>query len=425
MLYHRLGQRVLDVPTIKARATSLEKALDILLNPILSHMEIHLSRGVQMHYPREPGPPNIVPREVTWDNVDLADVVHLLPLAADYPGAPCFLTVQAGITSLLGLLHAISVAGENMELPVPPPLFEVSSVNRLLRLVARATSVDPEDLTPEVVTKQWRLFGELAASLGLQPNEHLAVALSPASKLLMVHFCSITTNGIIKLDFQAPETMVLSGGMRAAKEQNLMDIIGPCLLLPQYREPGDRSPLFESQEFGDLGHELSHNTEKFFMHAARELVGLDRYADQVEPEADSLFVYNASAGKFWINPHLSRSSSESARYIFAGWLMGQLFTNRTYLGIPLPEVLFEKLLHGKHFKASIEALSEFDTEAAASIRNVIHMREDEYKALLEQEGLPLSMSRMTYMRRAIREISSGQHRLAVPSTLSGVFPSGR
>lgn len=89
-----------------------------------------------------------------------------------------------------------------MQLPVPPPLFEVSSVNRLLRLLARITVLDPAEITREVIIKQWRLFEELVGHLGLQPNENLAVALSPESKMLMVHFCSISTIGITKLVFQ-------------------------------------------------------------------------------------------------------------------------------------------------------------------------------------------------------------------------------
>jgi hypothetical protein len=55
-------------------------------------------------------------------------------------------------------------------------------------------------------------------------------------------------------------------------------------------------------------------------------------------------------------------------------------------------------------QASLEVLSEFDTDAAASIRNVLHMRENEYRALLDQEGHAVITSRTAYMRQAIQNI---------------------
>lgn len=87
-----------------------------------------------------------------------------------------------------------------LQLPVPLPLFEVSSINHLVQLVARTTVLDASDVTQEVVSRQWRLLQELLGKIGLQPNEHLAVTLSPASKLLMVHLCSISTSGLRKIE---------------------------------------------------------------------------------------------------------------------------------------------------------------------------------------------------------------------------------
>lgn len=55
-------------------------------------------------------------------------------------------------------------------------------------------------------------------------------------------------------------------------------------------------------------------------------------------------------------------------------------------------------------QASLEALSEFDTEAAAGIRNINHMREEEFAHLLEMEDQAPSTSRSAFMRRAVRII---------------------
>lgn len=87
-----------------------------------------------------------------------------------------------------------------LQLPVPLPLFEVSSINHLIQMVARSTNVVASDVTQEVVLRQWRLLQELLGKIGLQPNEHLAVTLSPASKLLMVHLCSISSSGLQKIE---------------------------------------------------------------------------------------------------------------------------------------------------------------------------------------------------------------------------------
>lgn len=64
----------------------------------------------------------------------------------------------------------------------------------------------------------------------------------------------------------------------------------------------------------------------------------------------SLFTFNSCAGKFWFNTALEHTPASEAQFTYAGWLMGQLFANRASLGIPFPEVLFEKLLHGTDFR---------------------------------------------------------------------------
>lgn len=87
----------------------------MLLNPIIWQLEIQLSRGAMLPCANEGQTSNVAHKEVTWANADLQDIIALLPTAASYTAAPPLTTVQAGVTSLLGLLHAICAAAEQME----------------------------------------------------------------------------------------------------------------------------------------------------------------------------------------------------------------------------------------------------------------------------------------------------------------------
>jgi len=50
-----------------------------------------------------------------------------------------------------------------------------------------------------------------------------------------------------------------------------------------------------------------------------------------------------------------------------GWLMGSAVTNRAIMRLPLPTVLFEKLLDGEAFQAGLGKLLAFDPAAHASL----------------------------------------------------------
>lgn len=64
-----------------------------------------------------------------------------------------------------------------------------------------------------------------------------------------------------------------------------------------------------------------------------------------------------SSGRFWFNTGLKMTEGLRERYRFAGWLLGQCFANRCVLLLPMPEVLFEKLLKGSAFQAGHPEIS--------------------------------------------------------------------
>ena len=52
----------------------------------------------------------------------------------------------------------------------------------------------------------------------------------------------------------------------------------------------------------------------------------------------------------WFNLELRESATLAAAYRCAGWLAGQMVPNRASLGIPLPDLVFERVLQGELFQ---------------------------------------------------------------------------
>ena len=67
-------------------------------------------------------------------------------------------------------------------------------------------------------------------------------------------------------------------------------------------------------------------------------------------ERPALFLRRASTGRLWFNTSLIRSTRRQQQYRWAGWLLGQCFANRASVCLPLPELLFDKLLKGPTFQ---------------------------------------------------------------------------
>ena len=69
-------------------------------------------------------------------------------------------------------------------------------------------------------------------------------------------------------------------------------------------------------------------------------------------ERPALFLRRASTGRLWFNTSLIRSTRRQQQYRWAGWLLGQCFANRASVCLPLPELLFDKLLKGPTFQVA-------------------------------------------------------------------------
>ena len=91
------------------------------------------------------------------------------------------------------------------QLPVPPALLEISSLNRLLdvagRIMARRLVSEPQGAAAE----RWAEWLAVAEQLGLR-ERHLAVALSAPSKALMIsmHMAARYGSGRVGFKVRAP-----------------------------------------------------------------------------------------------------------------------------------------------------------------------------------------------------------------------------
>ena len=92
-------------------------------------------------------------------------------------------------------------------------------------------------------------------------------------------------------------------------------------------------------------------------------------------------------------------------YRLAGWLLAQSLAARAPLGgAPFPPLLFSKLVSGRSFDPTLEALAELDAESAGAIRAAAALRPRDYERLLSAQGLPLTTTRRAFERAASREL---------------------
>ena len=91
-------------------------------------------------------------------------------------------------------------------------------------------------------------------------------------------------------------------------------------------------------------------------------------------ERPALFLRRASTGRLWFNTSLIRSTRRQQQYRWAGWLLGQCFANRASVCLPLPELLFDKLLKGPTFQVPLflpMPLHAFPESLASSCSSVV------------------------------------------------------
>ena len=94
-----------------------------------------------------------------------------------------------------------------------------------------------------------------------------------------------------------------------------------------------------------------------------------------------LFVPLPGAQCLWFNMELRESPALCAAYRFAGWLAGQMVPNRASLSIPLPDLVWEKVLLGIAFEVCLcvyysclcQQLAQPDQRATMIVASCAHV----------------------------------------------------
>ena len=100
------------------------------------------------------------------------------------------------------------------QLPVPPALLEISSLNRLVGIASRLVGRNLAHESQEAAAARWREWQSAASALGLT-SQHLAVALSAQSKALMVHMHMAARHGSGRVSFKVTHDLASSHSCRA------------------------------------------------------------------------------------------------------------------------------------------------------------------------------------------------------------------
>lgn len=138
-----------------------------------------------------------------------------------------------------------------------------------------------------------------------------------------------------------------------------------------------------------------------------------------------LLVYKQGMECHWPNSALDQSLELKRHYQLLGWLIGNCGLNRSQLAFRLPPVFFRQLLAKEispngaaqdtpgplsdwdTFTAKVDDLRNLDPSLLAMAQKIAAMSDDDYKAILELEGMPSSTTRDKYIRGVATELVVG------------------
>jgi hypothetical protein len=333
------------------------------------------------------------------------------------------------VTALLARLHAVWSAAQQLDSAgTLAGLFASQALNRLMGMLAvvycRRVTLEGASAAKRR-TRQWR---ELCEAVGLL-ERHVAVALSPASKALMLMLYAAASGGEKRLNIRVSRRMafwdahaeaVMHGVLASSRERACYKIF------PSFVQSADNNRGNGAAEHGE-----GHGPRKeFFLLAAASAAGvpLSPAADDstgdaqctLPPNTKPLLVYNRAAGAYWLNQTLPQSDEAATRCRFLGWLMGQAVCNHCTLGVSLPPLLFELLLHGPDkYRPSLAALRGFDPQMARAIDNTRQLPDSDFQVCLH----PTAHTAVMPVRQSLTTLCCG-HRLAYPYARLQPYPCG-
>jgi hypothetical protein len=172
--------------------------------------------------------------------------------------------------------------------------------------------------------------------------------------------------------------------------------LGHQLLLPE----ADSSQHLDCTVTQRLSHE-SVRVDRLFT------ASISAAAFQYRSKHVQLLVPDPEDGMCWLNPALQNSTSNQAAYELLGWLMAQAIINRTSLHVRLPRLLFKWMFAQpthQEYRPSFADLKEFGVTTARTQEQIMKASKTELQAILEAEGLALTMSNHAYADYVAQEL---------------------
>eukprot|EP00736_Rhodelphis_marinus_P001613 Rmarinus@m.22463 len=129
---------------------------------------------------------------------------------------------------------------------------------------------------------------------------------------------------------------------------------------------------------------------------------------RLRSKSKSPLVFNRDSGAYWFNPMSTASLDTKDQLWCFGWLLSHCIYNRATAGIPLPLVLFKKILWGPDFLPTEKDLIHYDPAYEQAIRNARAMSAQELQVVVEAcmfDGVddPASVGPDDYVRLLIKE----------------------
>lgn len=126
----------------------------------------------------------------------------------------------------------------------------------------------------------------------------------------------------------------------------------------------------------------------------------------LQSSVQPLFEFHRGTGQHWFGAYADEldnpgNDSLRAKYFGFGKLLALAVANHCKIAFSLPAIFFGLLLHRGVEVPVLADLRGFDDELWASLRRCLKMRNSQFKALKELEGLDGDMSREAYVARRV------------------------
>lgn len=338
----------------------------------------------------------------TWDQVSLQDVSKLLAAVLPKQHADA----QKALHKLVGIIQFLwdNILPEchSQQLFVNKSLNQLASVLQLTigRRVVLENRKRSQQLLDDWSALCTLLLGHSDDSSS-EDSRSISCCLDSSSKAALLYTSNIAARGEMKFSFTTAREAPLDDGLAQAESRDIFsNACQPTKLFPTFR--ADATGVEQGEGHGPRKEYFALVGQQLL----KEATALDDKSKKTQVNkfaaTDPIMRFNRSAGMLWLNEQLSESRANRARVRYLGWLLAQAVCNRTSLGVPLPELLFLKLITGESFNPTIEQLRAFDPEAAKSIEKVLQLSSSELADLCEIEGLPAETSAADFVNHSVR-----------------------